>query len=127
MQAKDFITNFKVDTERIENMFEAKWYSGDTKDIVQIMREIQENLLEEQRGNLQAQAKSTAKGNKLNKGGANQRQPNSSAVGASAVIEVNDNTPIQIFRKIQIEKQLRMARLDKKDEARRNQQSSISA
>ena len=47
------ITNFKVDSERIENMYESILYSADGGDLdpVYILRQIQEKLLEEQNEN----------------------------------------------------------------------------
>ena len=73
-KARDFVTNFKVETERIENMFEAKWYGSDNQDVVQIMREIQETLLDEQRaGNNQEQ--NTRRGTNQAKK-SNRSQPN---------------------------------------------------
>ena len=47
-KAQSFVTNFKVDHERIENMFEAKWYSSEDKDVAAILQEINEMLISEQ-------------------------------------------------------------------------------
>ena len=60
-KAQSFVTNFKVDHERIENMFEAINYSNEGKDVAAILQEINEKLITEQN-----QANSALKG----KGGA---------------------------------------------------------
>ena len=44
-KAKSFVTNFKVDHERIENMFEAINYSNEGKDVATILQEINETLI----------------------------------------------------------------------------------
>jgi len=41
-----------VDAERIENMFEALLYGSKITDPVAILREINDKLIEEQRGNI---------------------------------------------------------------------------
>ena len=47
-KAKSFVTNFQVDHERIENMFEAIAYGNEGKEVAAILQEINERLITEQ-------------------------------------------------------------------------------
>ena len=47
MQAETFLKNFKVEAERIEDMYEMAEYSGEFHDPVSILRHINETLAEE--------------------------------------------------------------------------------
>ena len=99
------MTNFNVSAERIEDLFEAISYNSPDSDNIQILREINEKLLEEQRENNsttnQAQAKNGKNGkSSINRGSAKPQETTGAKAAAANVSEAYDNTPVQIFRKI---------------------------
>ena len=105
------MTNFKVDHERIENMYDAMQFNNEyNEDPVAILRAIHEKLVEEQ------QEKNTVTHAKPNQGqrktaANNQNSPAaaSAAVGAeSSVVEITTANPMHVFRKIEHEKQQRL-------------------
>ena len=107
-KAQSFVTNFKVDHERIENMFEAKWYSSEDRDVAAILQEINEMLISEQnQGNSAMKGKggTVAKGTAKNKSGNVRGHATQAASGAAAeVLEATQMAPLNIFRKIDFEK-----------------------
>ena len=71
------MTNFRVDTERIENMYEALYYSHPDEDPVFILRQINEKLLEEQHETpASAPQKASANRTQINTGAPSSSKPN---------------------------------------------------